>query len=227
MTEVADNLGSSFRTERSRSGARKGAFEAANRHSLRVRLLRWAIPFAALAAALLLLSIVLIEPFRRLPANVSVSRAGLNGSRIVMDLPKLSGFRKDGREYDVTATSAVQDIKTPNIIELNGPDAKVNISQSGVVHITAETGTYDSGRDTLVLKTNVHLRTDSGYDAVLKIATIDLKAGTMNSDEPVSVVTNSATITADRMQTLDSGRITFQGNVHSVLDPAGPGGTNR
>jgi lipopolysaccharide export system protein LptC len=226
MTEVADNLGSSLRKDRSHPGARRGAFEAANRHSLRVRLLRWAIPFAAVVAAFLLIGVVLVDPFRSLPANVSVSRAGLNGSHIVMDLPKLSGFRKDGREYDVTATSAVQDINKPSIIELNGPDAKINISESGVVHVSAETGVFDSSHDTLVLRTNVHLRTDSGYDAILKIATIDLKAGTMVSNEPVSVVLNNATIVADRMQTLDSGRIMFEGNVHSVLNPAAATGSN-
>jgi lipopolysaccharide export system protein LptC len=223
MTNLADNLGSSLRPDRSPRGPKKGAFEAANRHSLRVRLLRWAIPLAACVATFLLIGIVLIDPFRVMPANVSVSRAGLNGSRIVMDLPKLSGFRKDGREYDVTAASAVQDIKRPNIIELNDPDAKISLSASGSVHVTAAIGVYDSARDTLVLRTNVHLRTDSGYDAVLKVATIDLKAGTMVSEEPVTVVTGNATIASDRMQTLDTGRIIFEGNVHSVLNATSTG----
>jgi lipopolysaccharide export system protein LptC len=226
MTDLADNLGNSFRTDRSPGGPKKGAFEAANRHSLRVRLLRWAIPFAACAATFLLIGVVLVDPFRVMPANVSVSRAGLNGSRIVMDLPKLSGFRKDGREYDVTAASAIQDIKRPNVIELNEPDAKISLSESGIVHVTAATGVYDSTRDTLVLRTNVHLRTDSGYDAVLKIASIDLKAGTMVSDEPVTVVTGNATIASDRMQTLDSGRIVFDGHVHSVLNSDGQTGSD-
>jgi lipopolysaccharide export system protein LptC len=223
MTHLADNLGSSLRADPSPRGPKKGAFEAANRHSLRVRLLRWAIPLAACVAAFLLIGIVLIDPFRVMPANVSVSRAGLNGSRIVMDLPKLSGFRKDGREYDVTAASAVQDIKRPNVIELNDPDAKISLSASGTIHVTAVSGVYDSTRDTLVLRTNVHLRTDSGYDAVLKIATIDLKAGTMVSDEPVTVVTSNTTIASDRMQTLDAGRVIFEGNVHSVLNATSTG----
>ena len=40
-----------------------------------------------------------------------------------MELPKLSGYRQDGRRYDVRAASGVQDIKVPNIIELNQMDA--------------------------------------------------------------------------------------------------------
>jgi lipopolysaccharide export system protein LptC len=222
MTEIAENLETSFRNNRSPRNARKSAFEAANRHSLRVRWLRWAIPFVAIAGGVLLMGIVLIDPFRTLPANVSVSRAGLNGSHIVMDLPKLSGFRKDGREYDVTATSAVQDIKKPTIIELNEPDAKVVTSESGAVRVTAQFGTYNSTEDVMALRSNVHLRTESGYDAVLKSATIDLKAGTMVSNEPVNVVMTNGTIAADSLQTLDNGRIIFSGNVHTVFNPSSP-----
>jgi lipopolysaccharide export system protein LptC len=222
MTEIAENLESSFRNNRSHRNARKSAFEAANRHSLRVRRLRWAIPFVAIAGALLLISIVLVDPFRTLPGNVSVSRAGLNGSHIVMDLPKLSGFRKDGREYDVTATSAIQDIQKPTIIELNEPDAKVVTSESGTVHVTAQFGTYNSTEDVMALRSKVHLRTESGYDAVLKSATIDLKAGTMVSNEPINVVMNNGTIGADSLQFLDNGRIIFSGNVHTVVNPSSP-----
>jgi lipopolysaccharide export system protein LptC len=224
MTDIAEKLEVSFRNNRSSHNARKSAFEAAKRHSLRVRRLRRAIPLVAIAGGLLLMGIVLVDPFRTLPANVSVSRAGLNGSHIVMDLPKLSGFRKDGREYDVTATSAVQDITKPTIIELNDPDAKVVTAESGTVHVTAQFGTYNSMEDVMALRSNVHLRTESGYDAVLRSATIDLKAGTMVSNEPVNVVMNNGTIAADSLQILDNGRIIFSGKVRTVFNPSSPSG---
>ncbi len=57
---------------------------------------------------------VFFDPFRAfLPAGVSIDRAGLNGSRVTMSHPKMSGYRKDGRPYDFTAESAVQNLKTP------------------------------------------------------------------------------------------------------------------
>ncbi len=225
MSNLAESLNPAS-VERDREPQRVRAFEAARRHSGRVRLLRWVIPLAALAALAALVGVFVIDPFRNLPGNVSVSRAGLSGSRIVMEQPKLSGFRKDGRQYDVNATSAIQDIKKPNLIELHDLDARIGLADNGTAHITAATGLYDSGRETMDLKNNVRLRTDSGYDAILMSASIDLRAGDVVTNDPVSVVMKNATIAADSLQLVDNGAlIRFEGHVKSTFQPDAENGT--
>jgi lipopolysaccharide export system protein LptC len=222
MSDIAGGLNPSL-AERDGEPQRRLAFEAARRHSGRVRVLRRAIPLAAALAFAGLIGVLLFDPFRNLPGNVSVSRAGISGSRIVMDQPKLSGFRKDGRQYDVNASTAVQDVKKPDLIELHDLDARIGLADNGTAHITALNGTYDSGRDTMDLKDNVRLRTDAGYDVVLMSARIDLRAGDVVSNEPVSVAMKNATIAADSLRMENNGElIRFEGHVKSVFLPATP-----
>jgi len=228
MSNIAESLNPAL-VKPEREPQRLRAFEAARRHSGRVRLLRWVIPLVALAALTALAGVLVFDPFRNLPGNVSVSRVGLNGQRIVMEQPKLSGFRKDGRQYDVNATSAIQDIKKPNLIELHDLDARIGLAANGTAHITAANGLYDSGRETMDLKDNVRLRTDSGYDAILMSASIDLRAGDVVSNDPVSVVMKNATIAADSLKLIDNGAlIRFEGHVKSTFQPdAGSGAAPR
>jgi lipopolysaccharide export system protein LptC len=66
----------------------------------------------------------------------------------------------------------------------------------------------------------VRLRTDAGYDAVLTSASIDLRAGDVISNDPVSVVMKNATIAADSLKLVDNGElIRFEGHVKSTFQP--------
>ena len=132
--------------------ARSKAFLEANQHSGRVRFLKRAIVLASAAAFLGLAGVTFFDPFGKLPQGVSVGQTTLDGTRITMELPKLSGFRKDGRAYEVRAASGVQDIKTPKIIELRQIEARVAIGPADSVNASAPIGVLDSGRDFLQLR---------------------------------------------------------------------------
>ena len=62
--------------------------------------------FAVLALGV----IVLFDPFKRLPGNLSVSAVGLQGSVVTLLTPKTKGFRSDGEPFEVTGISGTQDI---------------------------------------------------------------------------------------------------------------------
>ncbi len=68
-----------------------------------------------------------------------------------MELPKLSGFRPDGRPYEVRAKSGVQDVRTPKVIELNEIEARIRTADDTNVNISAPRGVYDSAADTMAL----------------------------------------------------------------------------
>lgn len=225
-TDAADfMINSEGATAQSIALRRRAAFSSAERHSKRVRWLKRVILFAALAAIAGIFAIGLVDPYGRLPGHISIGKTVLNGSRITMEEPKLSGFKRDGRPYELHAASGVQDIRRPAIVQLNEIDARMTMPDESVVHLVSSQGVYDSKKDFMSLSHAVRVTSTAGYDARLKSADLDFKAGTIVSRQPVTVTTRAATIAADDLVISDSGSdVVFNGDVRSTLAPkANPG----
>jgi lipopolysaccharide export system protein LptC len=194
------------------------AYAAALRHSARVRFLKRAIPFGSAIAIGLIVVIGLFDPFGRL-GGLTLGPVSLNGTKITMEQPRLSGFRKDSRPYEVTAVSASQDVKKPNIVEMKEIKARVTLEGTNAARLEAASGIYDTQNEQLQLVDDVRVKSDSGYDARLKSAHVDFKAGTVVSHEPVHVTLSGGTVDADTLDIRDNGKvIVFEGRVHAVLD---------
>lgn len=199
--------------------SRKAAFRDADRHSARVRFLRRAIFVASLGAIVAVVAIAIFDPFSRLPKNITVDHAGLDGTRITMESPKLSGYRQDGRPYEVSAAAGVQDIRNPNVFELHEVEGRFTLTDNSIAHIEAPAGTFDNARNFMTFPGRVQITTNSGYDIHLQSAEMDVKAGTMTSNDPVTVRMNNGTIAADRLSMEQGGQaITFDGNVRSTFE---------
>jgi lipopolysaccharide export system protein LptC len=204
---------------------RAAAFRAASSHSTRVRRLRALIIAGCGLAAAGILVRAFYDPFSKVPGDLSLASATLNGTRVTMEKPKLSGFRKDGRPYDVRATTGVQDIRTPNIIELNDLEAKFETASRAIVRVSAMRGVYDSGKDSIHMTDNIRIASESGYDIRMKDADVDFKLGNIVSRDAVSVVMTSGTITANALTVIESGEnITFDGDVRSIFNAPRDGG---
>lgn len=200
------------------------AYALAVRHTNRVRFLRKAILFGSLGTILAIIVVTLFDPFGRLPKELSVGAARISGSRVTLELPKLSGYRQDGRPYDVRAASGVQDIRSPSVVELKEIEARFETADQATVRLTAPQGVYDSSKEKMHLDGDVHITSTKGFDVRMITADMDFKAGTVVSNSPVTVVSASGTISADRVDIIDSGkRITFEGHVQSVFRTAPDG----
>lgn len=203
--------------------SRQSAFRAARRHSGRVRLLRRLIVLGSTIGVVGVLGYALFNPFRTAIPSVSIDSLGLNGTKITMEHPKLSGFRSDGRPYTLDARTAVQDAKTPNVLELHEIDAQVTMADKSVIHVISELGTYDSSKETMKFDHDVHMTSDSGLDVRMASAFVAFKQGVADTQEPVNVVMNSSTVSADSMHMADNGKeVSFLGHVHSVMLPGEP-----
>ena len=223
---MVDALEPSARTRQTLPPRDRGAaFRAATIHSSRVRRLRkFIIAGCALAAAGILVR-AFYDPFSQIPGDLSLAGATLNGTRVTMEKPKLSGYRNDGRPYDVRATTGVQDIRTPNIIELNNLEAKFETASRAVVRVSALRGVYDSAKDSIHMKENIRIASESGYDIRMTEADVDFKLGNIVSREPVSVVMTSGTIAANALSVVDNGAtIIFDGDVRSIFNTPKDGG---
>jgi lipopolysaccharide export system protein LptC len=216
MTMTLDNNG--FATLPPESPARATVrFRSARRHSRIVRMLRRVIPIGSLVAFIGLIVLPFINPFGPL-SGLSVGPINLSGSRVTMEMPKLTGFRKDNRPYEVTATSASQDIRKPNLVDLTDMKARLEMESSGWVRLESKKGTFDSQKEQMQLNGDIKVITDTGYQAFLKSADIDFKAGTILSREPVRVSMGETTITADTLDVTDNGKvIVFAGRVSTLI----------
>jgi len=199
---------------------RQSAFQAARRHSVLVRLLRRLIPIGAIGAVVGLIIVPFLNPLRH-AGNFSLGGISLSGGKVVMETPKLAGYRKDNSPYEVTADSALQDVRNPTQIELVQMVARVLMKSEGWININAKSGLFDQQKEKLKLVDDVKIRTDSGYDVRMRTADVDFKAGTVNSREPVKVNLGTTTVDADTLDVKDNGAlITFEGHVHVLIENA-------
>ena len=193
------------------------AFLDAHRHSRRVRFLRRAIPLACLGALVFLVGQVFVGLLKSPIQGVSVGKFGIEGRKIVMEKPKLSGFKRDGRSYELTAATATQDLKTPHLMDLKTLSARMQTGNDGWANFTGATGLYDSKSERLDVAGGLKVKTESGIDATLEDARIEFKGGTLETTKPVEVLMTQGHVFSDQMQILDNGRkIVFEGNVRST-----------
>ncbi|MDP4021256.1 LPS export ABC transporter periplasmic protein LptC [Methylobacterium sp. NEAU 140] len=202
------------------AAARTRAHARATRHSDRVRRLRRLIPLAAGGSVAALLA-YLFNPFAASLPGVTVGPVTLAGSKVRMESPKLSGFRKGSRGYEVTADAALQDVRKPSLIELERMRGHIATDDNGgQARLSAASGLFDTGRETLDLKTDIRIDTDRGEAARLRSAAVAFKTGSITSREPVSVSTPRGMVEADGLDVVENGRvISFVGNVRVVIGP--------
>ena len=191
-------------------------FQIASRHSNRISILKKALP---LAAIILVVGFGASAMISFVPnVDVKIGSSSLEDGKLVMKQPKMSGFDKNNRPYDVTATRAIQDLKTPSIIVLEAIDALVPMDAKNMADVTADDGVYNSDTEKLVLRNNVFIKGARGMDIKLEEANINMKTGTMESSKPVTVTSEDTDLTADSVIVEDNGaRIVFKNRVRMTI----------
>lgn len=191
----------------------------ARRHSAQVRFMRVGIPVFALAGLAIVVLLTWFNPLRGL-ANLptpTVGKVVISGTKITMEAPRLTGFTRDNRAYIVTADAAAQDFMKPEVIELTGIKANVEMQDKGVVDVKAVSGLYNSKSELLTLTQYILLTSSSGYEGHLTEAVFDVKKGHIVSEKPVEVLMMSGVIRSNRMEVIDNGALLrFDGGV--VMD---------
>ncbi|MDE2577656.1 MAG: LPS export ABC transporter periplasmic protein LptC [Hyphomicrobiales bacterium] len=198
--------------------SRPHAFVDAGRHTARVHFFKRAIVVACVSAAALIGFFVVFNPLKRLDLGFSVGRVGVEGTRIIMEQPKISGARGEGQFYEIQAGQVVQDTQRPRIFELSKVDARLGMVDGTTTRIQGDTGVYDSTTDALDLAGAVRIRNDGRYDMNLKSAHIDLKTGKITSDEGAVTTLPGGAVTAKSVGYQESeGVVNFSGRVRSTF----------
>jgi lipopolysaccharide export system protein LptC len=199
---------------------REQAFAQASRHSARVRRLRRTILIVGPGTVAGMIAIAFFNPFATKLGSLGFSELSLDGTKIVMDRPKLAGFRSDGQAYLLMAKRALQDIKHPTVVELETVDGEIGAASGGPTHVTADSGVYDSLGEHMELTNNVRI-TNGRANVLMRSAKFDFKSGAYRSDEPVEVrVSDGTTIFSDRAEAANHGQeVTFDGHVRTRIVP--------
>jgi lipopolysaccharide export system protein LptC len=197
---------------------RRSAFPEALRHTTRVaRLRRWILWGAGGVVGVVGLGL-LISSLRFLPADLSLARVALKGSRIVIESPKLVGYRKDGRPYEVRALVGTQDLAKPDVFELDQLEVRVENSKDNSIVLSAAKGVYNRKADRADMSGGVDIHEDNNFDMRLESAVMDFKDSVMTSDKPVLLKIDGGEVTAQSVEFSQKERhASFAGGVHSVL----------
>jgi len=201
------------------SAVRTRAFARARSHSRWVRFFKRAIPVGALVGIAGIVFATWFDPFGEVE-GLTLGPVTVSGSHVTMESPRLTGFRNDSRPYEVTASSARQDVRKPNLVELSDLKARiVTDDQGNAARLEAVSGILDTQKEQMELRRDVRVRTDGGQDVRLTSAFVDFKAGTVVSNEPVTVSLGNGVIRAAGLEVTDNGKVLhFRGRVSTVFD---------
>ncbi|MGE3988174.1 LPS export ABC transporter periplasmic protein LptC [Pseudorhodoplanes sp.] len=202
------------------AGRPKAVITGARRHSRRVRILRIAVPAVLLLSLGGLVLANYLNPARWLRVPTEFGTLVISGSKITMEAPRLAGFTRDKREYEVTATSASQDTRNPTIVEMKEINGRIDMVDKSRVTLSAVEGVYDTKADLLKLNQEILIISTAGYQGRLTEAQVEVKKGRIVSEKPVQMKMPQGTLDANRMEVTETGAvIRFEGGVVMMLTP--------
>ena len=195
------------------------AYQAALAHSVRVRKLRVWLPISAAVISLVFIAVSVARAY--LPENLSVENATIENGKIVMERPAMAGRNDDGVSYSMTASRALQDIQNPNMITLENVKAAVPINEETIARVVATEGLFDRGTDRMQMTAPFDVNLSNGITAKFQSARLDVAGGTLETDDPITIDTEQASIVAQSLKITDKGRtITFAGQVRVDIEAA-------
>lgn len=202
------------RTRLASLGAPRAAarFADAERHRLRVKRLKIALPLLAIACvAAVFASLVFSQ-------KEDVTLTGGQTPAIEMTAPELKGIGENGKPYEVKATQATQ--TREGLIQLTDVTARIEL-EDGTMLITAKSGGIvpETGKGSVEGGVTIDLAGEYHFET--SRADVDMKAGIVTGDQKVRVSGKMGTVEAAGFKVEKSvKRVTFTGGVQSVLNPA-------
>lgn len=197
----------------------ESAFHAARRRSRWVRWLKIILPAAAVSGVIVFGSFLVFS--RISDIGISIADIDIRSNELVMESPSVSGFQGTKQAYELHAARAIQNLDNPQQVRLEEIGAKIGLDSGGVetATITAATGLYNSKAETLVLSDGISISTSNGYHAELVGADVDLKEGTLKSNEQVELRSAEGSIRANGVEISQGGRhILFSRGVSVTIE---------
>ena len=201
------------------AGDRTQSRMAAHRHSQRVRILKIALPLAAVATIAISTMGILGN------AGIGPSLPPIEVPQIVADNlkmhnPHYEGFNADGGRYWVKAETAQQDLKSLTAIHLQGITGELTDAKKQKTNLVAARGLFDNNTNVLELYDSIDVTGDGGLTAKLTRATIRTKENIITSDQPSTILMGAGQITSNQLTIRQKAKeYTFVDNVRTLMKP--------
>jgi len=144
-----------------------------------------------------------------------------------MNNPRYVGQTRQAEPYAITADSARLDPADTDRIHLDRMDAEITTAQERDVRLLAETGVYHRTKEELDLGGGIELTTADGYRFVTESAHVDLGAGRVEGERPITGTGPPGDLFADRFEITRGGEVLhFEGRVKVIIEPDTRAGRN-
>jgi len=168
---------------------------------------------------LLLAGVIIFNPFKNLPKNISIGAVQVEGTNVIVDRPKIDGLQQNGRPFEITARSGTEDILKPNILKLLAVKARITLADLSQLEVWAKDGVYDNQSDTVVLHGDVRIQNTGNYLIEMDQASLNFKTNVFFSDRFSSMRLTNAKIESDTITISNNGdHISFEGGVKSAFN---------
>lgn len=208
MTVAADTI----RTQR-RSFAAPGGF-----HDRLVHFLARGLP-ALVGALLAIMVITPLSPRGEISFLLDRRKVAMVNERMQVSSAMYRGQDDEGRNFSITAGSAVQRTKAQPLIELDQLTARIMLD-NGPALLTAGRGNYDFGKEIVDIAGPINVQTSDGYRMTATNVDIDLGSKTLKSRGPVEGRIPAGTFSADRINAdLNERTVALEGNARLRMVP--------
>ena len=187
-------------------------------HDRTVRLLAVVLPglIGALAAVMVLAP---LSPRGEISFLLDRTKVAMLQDRLRVVSAMYRGQDDQGRNFSVTAGSAVQHSTRESIVEMRDVPARVMLSDGPAI-LTADAGGYDFGRQVVDVTGPVNFQSADGYRMTTEGASIDLNTRRMTSAGRVEGRIPAGTFIADRIiADLEQRTVTLDGHARLRMEP--------
>jgi lipopolysaccharide export system protein LptC len=189
-----------------------GDFARAARHSKRVRWLRWAIPIVIAAG----IGGYYLATDGTSGVAVDFGNVAFDEGGTVIAEPRVTAYQTGGQAYQLDAERAVQQTGNPDLLRLEGVDARYAMLNGETAEFTAPFGIYDAATSILILSGGVTMVLGSGVEGVMEELTVDVEAGTIASDHTFELTAGNLELTGGILELTPEG-LFANGGVQTIL----------
>jgi lipopolysaccharide transport protein LptA/LPS export ABC transporter protein LptC len=191
----------------------------AHRHSRNVRILKVALPLIGVATLGVFVLTVLSDTGLT-PAIPDLEIPQIVAQNLKMKNPHYEGFQADGGHYWVKAETAQQDLKSLNLVHLDGITGDLIDAKKRKTHLVATRGLFDNKANVLELYDSIRVTGDGGLNANLTHAKVRTKEGIITSDQPSTILMGAGRITSNRLTIRQKTKeYTFVDDVKTHIKP--------
>ena len=186
-------------------------------YSALIRKLRLILPVVALAMIAIVFTWNTRAPENLSPPLDNAATPKMAGKNELLN-PRFENTDEQGQNYSLSATRAVQDEHNDKIILLEEPKGDLKLQEGGWVSIQSIDGAFEQADQKLLLRGDVRLFRDGGYELSTSELHINMKSNEAVSETPIKAQGPEGTLEASGLRGNSStGSLVFNGPVKLVL----------